>query len=111
MDALNNAHTCVHCRRIEFDGTGPYVQQYFQFSCNDVRAFAAGCLLFEWCLLRAKKDPEPTDKLVLYTEADTDDVVYLNICWKDVFNQSFPQDNFCEGSQLHVFAKKGNLCL
>jgi hypothetical protein len=110
MDILDNAHTCVRCQKIEFDGTGPHVEQRFQFSYNHVRAFAAECLLLRWCLLRARGRLEPTDRLVLSTCEDSENVVCLNVRWKNENDQDLFTDYFCDRTSLHIFASKGMSC-
>jgi hypothetical protein len=111
MDILDNTHTCLHCQKIELDGTGLYVEQRFEFSSDNVKVFAADCLLFNWCLLQAGVDPEPTDRLVLSTGADSEDVAYLDVCWEHEFGQPLSTDYFCDHTSLHIFADKGTSCL
>jgi hypothetical protein len=110
MGFLDNAHTCPRCRRIQLDGTGPHVEQRFEFSYSDIRASAAVCLLFRWCLLQARVVPEPTDRLVLYVSEDSEDITYLNVLWKDESGQTLSTDYFCDSTSLHIFAEKGTLC-
>jgi hypothetical protein len=111
MGFLDNAHTCPRCRGIELDGTGPHVEQRFQFSYSDVRASAAVCLLLRWCLLQARVDLEPTDRLVLSVSEDSEDITYLNVHWTNESGQTLPTDYFCDSTSLHIFAEKGTSCL
>ncbi len=113
MDILDDIHVCPHCQGIELDGTGPDVKQRFEFSCSDVRAFAAVCLLFRWCLnlLQGKVVPEPNDRLVFSICEGSEDIAYLDVDWKNEFGQALFTDNFYEYTSLHIFAKEGTSCL
>jgi hypothetical protein len=111
MDILDDAHTCPHCQGIELDGTGRDVEQRFQFSYSDIRAFTAVCLLLGWCLRQARVVPKPTDRLVLSMCEDSEDVAYLNVCWVDEVGQTLSTDYICDRTLLHIFANKGTSCL
>ena len=55
--------------------------------------------------------PKPTDRLVLSTCEDSEDVASLNVHWEDEFGRPFHTDYICDRTLLHIFANKGTACM
>jgi hypothetical protein len=112
MDILKEAHSCLHCQKIVIDGTlhGPWVNQSYRYSFEDVKRFAEEfCVLFRWSLQwQLSTDLEPTDQLLLYIATNTRDLSYLNARSKsaDGERREVHEDDI-NHSRLHIFTEEG----
>lgn len=97
-------HYCKECRQIVIDGTGPKVEQYFEFSYCKVEELSRSCEFFRWTLTLSKIDLYITNKLTLYILQDSEDLEYLNVEWTDIDGKLVSEDT---KQTLHIFSMAG----
>lgn len=96
-------HSCRRCQKIiidgtiAIDGTGPTVDQSFEYTLRDVQAYAEECKLFKWSLRFQTATLQATDNLTL---SISEDLTYFEAQWRNSRG-----DN--EQSSLHIFAERG----
>jgi hypothetical protein len=101
-------HSCPSCAKIVIDGTGPKVEQRYEFFHFEVWEFAQHCPFFERTLNVGDLRLYRTDRLVLSISEESEDLEYLNINWVDANGHAVSDDDTNQ-LELHFFSEKGTL--
>jgi hypothetical protein len=101
-------HSCPECKEIIIDGTGPIVEQRYQFSHGTVEELSSRCEFFGWTLKSSDTPLLSTDKLVLSISEKSEDLTYLTIQWKNSDDQPVSEDD-TKQLGLHIFSRQRKL--
>jgi hypothetical protein len=103
-----SAHSCPERKEIIIDGTGPIVDQRYEFSHGKVEELSSRCEFFSWTLKLSDMSLLATDKLILSISEESEDLTYLDIQWRDMNDQSVSEDE-TKQLGLYIFGRERKL--